>query len=142
MLIEPAIRSDILTGQTAIVTGGSRGIGGATAALLAANGANVVIADVDEAKAAEAVADIDDELGNGTASAFVADLVVPDACDRLVAHTLDAFGGIDIVVNNAGYAWDGGIHSMSDEQFQAMLDIRSAERSRLRKSVTSTQTER
>ena len=101
-----------------------------------------MIADVDEAKAAEAVADIDDELGNGTASAFVADLVVPDARDRLVAHTLDAFGGIDIVVNNAGYAWDGGIHSMSDEQFQAMLDIRSAERSRLRKSVTSTQTER
>ena len=123
MLIDPAIRTDLLQGQTAIVTGGSRGIGGAAAAMLAANGANVVIAEVDEAKAHEAVDDLDAELGAGTASAFVADLVAPDACDRLVAHTLDTYGGVDIVVNNAGYAWDGGIHSMTDEQFQAMLDI-------------------
>jgi 3-oxoacyl-[acyl-carrier protein] reductase len=123
MLIDPAIRTDLLQGQTAIVTGGSRGIGGAAAAMLAANGAHVVIAEVDEAKAHEAVDDLDAELGAGTASAFVADLVAPDACDRLVAHTLDTYGGVDIVVNNAGYAWDGGIHSMSDEQFQAMLDI-------------------
>ena len=36
------------------------------------------------------------------------------------------YGGLDIVVNNAGYAWDGGIHNMSDEQFQAMLDIHLA----------------
>ena len=123
LLIEPTLRSELLGGQTAIVTGGSRGIGGATATMLAANGAKVVIAEVDEAKAHEAVADLDAELGAGTASAFVADLVAPDACDRLVAHTLDTFGGVDIVVNNAGYAWDGGIHAMSDEQFQAMLDI-------------------
>ena len=47
-------------------------------------------------------------------------------CDALVQHALDTYGGLDIVVNNAGYAWDGGIHNMSDEQFQAMLDIHLA----------------
>lgn len=123
MLIEPTLQSDLLAGQTAIVTGGARGIGGATATMLAANGAKVVIAEVDEAKAAEAVADLNDSFAEGTASPFVADLVVPDVCDRLVAYAVDTYGGLDIVVNNAGYAWDGGIHSMTDEQFQAMLDI-------------------
>lgn len=91
--------------------------------MLAANGANVVIAEVDAAKAREAVDDLNSSIGAGTASAFIADLVAPDACDRLVEHALEAFGGLDIAVNNAGYAWDGGIHSMTDDQFQAMLDI-------------------
>lgn len=91
--------------------------------MLAANGANVVIAEVDAAKAREAVDDLNSSIGAETASAFIADLVAPDACDRLVEHALEAFGGLDIAVNNAGYAWDGGIHSMTDEQFQAMLDI-------------------
>lgn len=123
LLIEPTLRSELLAGQTAIVTGGSRGIGGATATTLAANGAKVVIAEVDADKASETVQTLNDEFGADTASAFVADLVAPDACDNLVSHTVDTFGGLDIVVNNAGYAWDGGIHSMTDDQFQAMLDI-------------------
>lgn len=123
LLIEPTMRSEMLAGHTAIVTGGSRGIGGATATTLAANGAKVVIAEVDADKAAETVQTLNDEFGDDTASAFVADLVAPDACDTLVSHTVDTYGGLDIVVNNAGYAWDGGIHSMTDDQFQAMLDI-------------------
>jgi 3-oxoacyl-[acyl-carrier protein] reductase len=123
MLITPTLRTDLLAGQVAIVTGGSRGIGGATATTLAANGARVVIAEVDETKAKEAVADINHHLGPDTASAFVADLAAPEACDRLVAHALDRYGALDIVVNNAGYAWDSRVHAMTDEQFQAMLDI-------------------
>ena len=123
LLIEPTLHSDLLRGRTAVVTGGSRGIGGATAEMLVANGANVVIADVDSAKAQRAVADLNESFGAGLSSAFVADLVAPDACDRLVAHTLETFGGVDIVVNNAGYAWDAKVHSMTDDQFQAMLDI-------------------
>ena len=91
--------------------------------MLAANGARVVIAEVDRAKAEETVATLSAEIGDGAASAFVADLVAPGACDDLVRHALDTYGALDIVVNNAGYAWDGGIHNMSDEQFQAMLDI-------------------
>jgi 3-oxoacyl-[acyl-carrier protein] reductase len=123
MIIEPTLKSGLLSGQTAIVTGGSRGIGGATSTMLAANGARVVIADVDADKAAERVKTLNDEFGDGTASEFADDLIAPGACDRLVSHALDTYGGLDIVVNNAGYALDGGIHALSDEDFQAMLDI-------------------
>jgi len=123
MLIEPTLRSDLLAGRVAIVTGGSRGIGGATATMLAANGARVVVADVDAAKAEETVRTLEKEFGDGAATAHVADLVAPGACDALVGRTLERYGALDIVVNNAGYAWDGGVHGMSDEQFQAMLDI-------------------
>jgi 3-oxoacyl-[acyl-carrier protein] reductase len=123
MLIEPTLRSNLLAGQIAIVTGGSRGIGGATSTMLAANGARVVIAEVDEAKAAETVDVLTREFGEGCASAYVCDLVAAGACDALVADTISTCGGLDIVVNNAGYAWDGSVYSMSDEQFQAMLDI-------------------
>jgi 3-oxoacyl-[acyl-carrier protein] reductase len=123
MLIEPTLRSNLLKGQVAVVTGGSRGIGGATSTLLAANGAQVVIADVDRAKADEAVTELNQEFGPDAASAFVADLAAPDACDELVAHATAHYQGLDIVVNNAGYAWDSRVHAMSDEQFQAMLDI-------------------
>ena len=123
MLIEPSLRSDLLAGQVAIVTGGSRGIGGGTSTMLAANGARVVIADVDGVRADETVRTLNAEFGDDATSAFVADLAAPDSCDALVQHALDAYGGLDIVVNNAGYAWDGGIHNMSDAQFQAMLDI-------------------
>jgi 3-oxoacyl-[acyl-carrier protein] reductase len=123
VLITPSLRTDLLAGQVAIVTGGSRGIGGATATTLAANGARVVIAEVDEPKANEAADEINQAFGPDTASAFVADLVAPETCDQLVAHALDRYGALDIVVNNAGYAWDSRVHAMTDEQFQAMLDI-------------------
>ena len=123
MLIEPTLESNLLEGKVAIVTGGSRGIGGAAATMLAANGATVVVAEVDGDKAEEAVTTLNSDVRDGAASAYVTDLVEPDACDRLLAHTLATHGALDIVVNNAGYAWDGGVHNMSDEQFQAMLDI-------------------
>jgi 3-oxoacyl-[acyl-carrier protein] reductase len=123
MLIEPTLRSALLADQVAIVTGGARGIGGAAATTLAANGAQVVIAEVDEHKAAETVRVLNKEFGDGTASVHIGDLVAPGACDALVYDTIERCGGLDIVVNNAGYAWDGGVHNLSDEQFQAMLDI-------------------
>lgn len=123
MLIEPRLQSDLLKGKVAIVTGGSRGIGGATSEMLAANGAHVVIADVDEAAAQKAAHDINGAFGSDSASAFVGDLLAEGACDELVHGTAKERDRLDIVVNNAGYAWDGGIHSMTDEQFQAMLDI-------------------
>ena len=107
-----------LDGKVAIVTGAGRGIGEQVARKLAANGANVVVADVDADVARGVAADLETE---GTT--YIGDLTRPGACDELVQTAIDAFGKLDIVVNNAGYAWDGPIHKVTDEQFQAMLDI-------------------
>ncbi len=108
----------VLDGKAAIVTGSARGIGLATATLLAAHGARVLVADLD-AEAAEAAATGID----GETAVFVRDLTADGAPEALVQAGVDAFGAIDIVVNNAGYARDGMAHKMSDDQFRAMLEI-------------------
>ena len=108
----------VLDGRSAIVTGSARGIGRATAERLAAQGARVVINDLDGDVAEQASGEI-----QGETVAFAGDLTKDGVPDKLVEAAVEAFGGLDIVVNNAGYTWDGPIHKMSDEQFQAMLDI-------------------
>jgi 3-oxoacyl-[acyl-carrier protein] reductase len=108
----------VLDGKSAIVTGSARGIGRATAELLAAQGAQVLINDLDGDVAEQAAKEI-----SGETAVFSGDLTAGDACDKLVQTAIDAFGKIDIVVNNAGYTIDAPIHKMSDEQFQKMLDI-------------------
>ncbi len=108
----------LLEGKNAIVTGSARGIGRATAELFVANGANVLINDLDADAAEQASSEID-----GPTAVFAGDLTEADAADRLVAAAVEAFDSVDIVVNNAGYTWDGVAHKMTDEQFQAMLDI-------------------
>lgn len=108
----------LLEGKNAIVTGSARGIGRATAELFAANGARVLINDLDADIAEQTASEIE-----GETAVFGGDLTKGDACDKLVATAQEAFGSIDIVVNNAGYTWDGVAHKMSDDQFQAMLDI-------------------
>ena len=108
----------VLDGKAAIVTGSARGIGRATAELLAAQGARVLINDLDADVAEQAAGDID-----GETAVFGGDLTKPGACDQLVQKAVDEFGQLDIIVNNAGYTRDNVIHKMSDEEFQAMLDI-------------------
>jgi 3-oxoacyl-[acyl-carrier protein] reductase len=108
----------VLDGKAAIVTGSARGIGRATAELLAEQGARVVINDLDADVAEQAAGEI-----QGETTVFAGDLTKPGVPDELVKKALDDFGQIDIIVNNAGYTWDGVIHKMTDEQFQAMLDI-------------------
>ena len=108
----------VLDGKAAIVTGSARGIGRATAALLAEHGARVLVNDLDEGLAAETAAQID-----GETAVFGGDLTQDGAPAALVQKAVDAFGQLDIVVNNAGYTWDGMAHKMSDEQFRAMLEI-------------------
>jgi len=108
----------LLEGKSAIVTGSARGIGRATAELMVAEGAKVLINDLDADVAQEASNEID-----GETAVWAGDLTKPGACDELIAAGNDAFGSVDIVVNNAGYTWDGVVHRMSDEQFQAMLEI-------------------
>jgi len=107
-----------LDGKAALGTGSARGIGRATAELLAEQGASVLINDLDGDVAKEASA----EIGGQTAM-FAGDLTKEGVPEKLVETAVEAFGKIDIVVNNAGYTWDGPVHKMSDEQFQAMLDI-------------------
>src|ERR1700679_758693 len=108
----------LLDGKAAIVTGSARGIGRATAELFAAEGAEGVINDLDGAVAEQTASEID-----GETAVFGGDLTKTGAADELVAAAVDAFGGVDIVVNNAGYTRDGVAHRMTDEQLQAMLDI-------------------
>jgi 3-oxoacyl-[acyl-carrier protein] reductase len=108
----------VLDGKSAIVTGSARGIGRATAELLVAQGAQVLINDLDGDVAEQAAGEI-----SGETAVYAGDLTKPGAADELVAKAVDAFGKIDIVVNNAGYTLDAPVHKMSDEHFQAMLDI-------------------
>lgn len=109
-----------LSGKTALVTGGGRGIGRAIAQKLAAAGAAVMINDLDEAALDESVAVV---RRSGRAEALAGDITVPEMPRKLVDAALAAFGSLDIIVNNAGYTWDNVIQKMTDEQFQAMLDI-------------------
>src|ERR1700736_4767275 len=108
----------VLDGKAAIVTGSARGIGRATAELLAAHGARVLINDLDGDVAEQTASEIE-----GETAVFAGDLTAAGTPDKLVATAIDAFGQIDIIVNNAGYTVDAPIHKMTDEQFQRMLDI-------------------
>jgi 3-oxoacyl-[acyl-carrier protein] reductase len=108
----------VLDGKAAIVTGSARGIGRATAELLAEQGARVLINDLDGDVAEQAASEI-----SGETAVFGGDLTQPGVPDQLVQRAVDEFGQIDIIVNNAGYTWDGVAHKMTDDQFQAMLEI-------------------
>ena len=108
----------LLDGKAAIITGSARGIGRATAELFLREGARVLINDIDGDVAEQAAGEI-----GGETAVFAGDLTKPGVPEELVANANQAFGQVDIVVNNAGYTWDGVVHKMSDEQFQAMLDI-------------------
>jgi 3-oxoacyl-[acyl-carrier protein] reductase len=105
-----------LAGKVAIVTGSGRGIGEAAIRELAHRGAKVVVNDIDADVAAAVAADLGAEF-------HASDLTQPGACDQLVQTAIDNYGQLDIVVNNAGYAWDAPLHKVTDEQLQAMLDI-------------------
>lgn len=89
-----------LPGKNALVTGAGRGIGKATALLFAQEGANVVVADLNQAEAEATVAEI--TRGGGKAVALAADLSAPGAAKDMMGKALTAFGGLDILVNNAG----------------------------------------
>ena len=108
----------VLDGKAAIVTGSARGIGRATAALLAEHGARVLVTDLDEDVAREASEGI-----AGETAVFGGDLTQDGVPEAVVQRAVDSFGQLDIVVNNAGYTWDGMAHKMSDDQFRAMLEI-------------------
>src|ERR1700742_4132725 len=110
-----------LDGKVAIISGSGRGIGRALALKLASEGASIVVNDLDEKPAADVVKEI--EAAGGKATACVGNVTATDFGDRFVQTALTSFNGLDIIVNNAGYTLDSVVQKMSDQQFQAMLDV-------------------
>lgn len=109
-----------LDGKVALVTGGARGIGHATARALVARGATVVIVDLDPASAERAAAEVHDTRALGLG----ADVTDRGAMQRAVATTVERFGGLDVVVANAGIASRAAtLRAMSTESFERVLDV-------------------
>ena len=109
-----------LQGKVALITGSGRGIGRELALMLAKDGAHIAVNDLDIDPANQTVADI---IGmGGKAVACTGSVTDDDFADRFINTALDTFGGLDIIVNNAGYTWDNVIQKMGDDQWQAILD--------------------
>lgn len=111
----------MLDGKVAILTGSGRGIGAAAAKLFASEGASVVVSDLDAAPAEETAAAI--KNAGGKAIVVAGDVTDAAFPKQIIQATLDGFGAIDVIVNNAGYTWDAVIQNMTDKQWQAILDV-------------------
>ncbi|PGH10438.1 3-oxoacyl-[acyl-carrier protein] reductase [Blastomyces parvus] len=113
----------LLAGQVAIITGAGQGVGAEAARLFANEGAKVVVADLD-AKKAEAVVKSINDASPGRAIAVVGDVTDSAYVKRVVQKAAEFGNGkIHIIVNNAGYTWDGVIHKLSDKQWDAMIAV-------------------
>ena len=112
---------NMLQDKVAIITGSGRGIGQAAASKFAEEGARVVVSDIDAQPAEETVAAI--KASGGEAVAYVGDVMASDFAEGIVRKAADTFGGLHIIVNNAGFTWDSMIHKMVEEQWDKILDI-------------------
>ena len=110
-----------LQNKVALVSGSGRGIGREIALKLAADGASVVVNDLDAAPANETVAEI--IAMGGKAVACAGSVTEAGFAERFVQTALDTYGDLHIIVNNAGYTWDNVIQKMGDEQWDAILDV-------------------
>lgn len=111
----------LLQDKVCIITGSGRGIGAAAALKFAEMGAKVVVTDIDPEPAEATVAKI--KAMGGTALAIAADVTSDGDIEELVGQTMNSYGAIDVLVNNAGYTWDGVLHKMSDEQWDAIINV-------------------
>lgn len=111
----------LLENRVAIITGSGRGIGKAAALLFAREGARVVVSDLDPAPAEETAREI--QAAGGTSVVVAGDVTDAGFADRIVRKAVDTWGGVHILVNNAGYTWDAVVHKMTDEQWDAMMTV-------------------
>ena len=110
-----------LDGQVAIVTGAGRGLGRTHALALAERGAKIVVNELDEANAAAVVAEI--EAAGGEALAIGANVADIEQVEAMVAKTMDQWGRVDILINNAGLLRDKSFTKMSMEDFRLVIDV-------------------
>jgi 3-oxoacyl-[acyl-carrier protein] reductase len=110
----------LLTGQTAVVTGGAQGLGLAIAERFIAEGARVVLGDLDLASTQSAASRLG---GDGVALAVRCDVTSSADVDALVAAAVEQFGGLDIMVNNAGITRDATMRKMTEEQFDQVIAV-------------------
>jgi NAD(P)-dependent dehydrogenase (short-subunit alcohol dehydrogenase family) len=108
-----------LQGKVALITGGARGVGAATAALLVARGAKVVLVDLD----AEPLREVVTRLGAGSATSITGDVTELGDMEAAVAHAVERFGGVDVVVANAGIASYGSVGVVDPAMFRRVIDI-------------------
>ena len=110
-----------LQDKTAIITGAGNGIGKEAALTFSREGANVVVADFDEAAAEAVVAEIKEKGGNGIAiKVNVAD---QESVTQMVQEAVNSFGSVDILVNNAGITADAMLHKLTPENWQKVIDV-------------------
>ena len=110
-----------LDGRTAIVTGGTRGIGAAVAALLAEHGAAVVVSGRDAARLQKAVQELEER--GASVHGVVADAAKREDADRLVEAAKERYGRLDLLVNNAGITRDGLLIRMKDEDWDRVMEV-------------------
>jgi 3-oxoacyl-[acyl-carrier protein] reductase len=110
-----------LESRVAIITGAASGIGRATALRFAEEGAHVAVADIDVEAARKVVAEI--EGAGGSAIAVQVDVARPESTDAAIAAVVEAFGKLDILINNAGINRDASAAKITEEQWDSVLDV-------------------
>jgi NAD(P)-dependent dehydrogenase (short-subunit alcohol dehydrogenase family) len=108
-----------LKGQVVLITGGARGVGAETARRLVAKGAKVVLVDLDR----EPLAALEAELGAGSATSIVGDVASLEQMEAAVAHAVSTFGGLDVVMANAGIASYGSVLAVDPATFRRVIDV-------------------
>ena len=109
--------------KIAIVTGGAQGFGGGIAEILYAQGANVVIADLNEEVGKKMVEKLNSAKQTNQAYFIKANVVSPDSVEEMITETVRQFGGLDVIISNAGILRAGGLDEMTPEVFSLMTDV-------------------